>query len=270
MNWVDYREKLGLGFSDAEKLIKLKTNLLTFIENSPRIGSYAQDALLKFCLDTGTPFPGNCTSSVARTFLVNTFKKNSTSIADLLSYYIAFMNIAPHDSDLREYLLNFIQNQLHSVNIGFELIDDNGYTLIFPNGAKELDVSLVTEPLEWLIDYPVTRKTFVNALEQYSDSKYTRDIADNFRKTLEQFLQEFFDNKKNLANNIAEVSKYMKEVEGIEELASVFKNLLNAYDSLNNKYVKHHDLINPIFLEFLLYQTGLFIRMLIVIRKSTK
>ena len=83
---------------------------------------------------------------------------------------------------------------------------------IRPKGAKELDTTLVSEPLDWLKDYPKTRKTFCIALKQYTDGVYIRDVADNFRKALEEFFQEFLGNTKNLANDIAEIFKIVTSI----------------------------------------------------------
>ena len=139
---------------------------------------------------------------------------------------------------------------------------------IFPKGAEELDSALVSEPLEWLKDYPQTQKTYVIALKQYSDGIYIRDVADNLRKTLESFFQEFLGNKKNLANNINEVFKFLGAHNAEPELAGSIKDLLSKYDTLNNKIAKHNDKVDARYLEFLLYQTGIFIRMLITVKNS--
>ncbi|MCR4953190.1 MAG: hypothetical protein K6A43_03865, partial [Treponema sp.] len=127
---------------------------------------------------------------------------------------------------------------------------------------------LVSEPLEWLKDYPQTQKTYVIALKQYSDGIYIRDVADNLRKTLESFFQEFLGNKKNLANNINEVFKFLGAHNAEPELSGSIKDLLSKYDTLNNKIAKHNDKVDARYLEFLLYQTGIFIRMLITVKNS--
>ena len=85
----------------------------------------------------------------------------------------------------------FILRSLEDLNIAFEVIKDDNGIFVFPKGAKELDDALVSEPLEWLKDYPKAHKTYVNALKQYSEGIYIRDVADNLRKALEEFLQEF-------------------------------------------------------------------------------
>lgn len=135
-------------------------------------------------------------------------------------------------------------------------------------GAKELDRALVSETLGWLDEYPLTKNTFVIALKQYQDGVYIRDTADNLRKALEQFLQEFLGNKKNLENNRTEICRYLGSVGVDGEIAGLFQPLINTYKNINDKYVKHNDLIDKRLLEFLLYQTGILIRMVLVVKQS--
>lgn len=268
MNWIEYCEKLGIGFSDETKFEYIKTNVISFI------GSLDSDSIhsifSKFCLMTGTPYQSHYSRYESHAKVISTFNSKCKNLKTLLAYFIALTNSAPTDSiQFRKFLTQFIEKQLTDANIKYRITNEVNDIFLFPEGANELDDALIAEPCEWLNDYPQSQESFIRSLKQYSNQEYTRDIADNLRKSLEEFLHEFFGNKKNLANNIAEVSKYLKDIGGSEELVNIFKGILNAYDSFNNKCVKHHDLIDPMFLEFLLYQTGLFIRMLIVARKSS-
>lgn len=43
--------------------------------------------------------------------------------------------------------------------IPFEVLNDEEGYFIFPKGAKELDNALVSQPLEWLKEYPKAHKT---------------------------------------------------------------------------------------------------------------
>ena len=125
---------------------------------------------------------------------------------------------------------------------------------IFPKGAIELDFALVSQPLEWLKDYPKSHKTYCTALKQYSDGIFVRDVADNLRKTLEGFLQEFLCNDKNLETNKNEICKYLG-AQGIDAgISGLFQPLINAYKNINDRIAKHNDKVDKKVLEFLLYQ----------------
>lgn len=189
-----------------------------------------------------------------------------------IAIYIAFVNTYVEtlhsEWGKRESFVRALINLMSEAKIGYEIQNDkekNEY-FIFPQGAAMLDNKLVSDTLEWLDSYPASQKIFVIALRQYADGEYIRDVADNFRNALEDFLKEFFGNTKNLANNVKEVGAYLKAQGGDSEIVKILVGLISCYDTLNNKIAKHNDKVDAKFLEFLMYQTGLFIRMLIVVK----
>ena len=159
-------------------------------------------------------------------------------------------------------------NHLKEAHIQFELLEDDNKVFVFPKGAAEFDDALVSEPLEWLRDYPLAHKTFVIALKQYSDGIYIRDVADNLRKALEAFLQEFLNNTKNLETNKNEICRYLGEQEVDAGISGLFQPLINAYKNINDKIAKHNDAVDAKLLEFLLYQTGVLIRMVLSVKQA--
>lgn len=270
MKWVDYREKLGIGFSDSEKFQLLKMKIINIFKEIQYTFPYQKDSYLGFCNMTGHEY-----YSDSRPFShVIDYLSRQLDLKEFLSIYIAFVNTYVEangsDYDNRNIFINILTQMMEEAKINFDIQKDevkNEY-FIFPKGAAELDDALVSEPLEWLTAYPIAHKTFVIALKQYSDGVYIRDTADNFRKSLEEFLKEFFNNNKNLSNNIKEVGKFLKENGADNDIVSILVGLSNSYDKLNNKIAKHNDKVDARFLEFLMYQTGLFIRMLIVVKQS--
>lgn len=152
----------------------------------------------------------------------------------------------------------------------YEVVEDKDGTFIFPLGAKELDDALVSEPLEWLNDYPNARKTLIIALQQYSKGLYIRDVADNLRKAFEEFLKEFLNNNNDLNKNKKEVEVYLKLQNAAPQLVTMLVSLISHYYLLNNEVAKHNDKIDEKYLEFLMYQTGVFIRMLIVVKRDSE
>ena len=122
---------------------------------------------------------------------------------------------------------------------------------------------MVSDILLWLRNYPRAQKTYIIALKQYTDGIYIRDVADNLRKALETFLQEFLGNEKNLETNKNEICKYLGK-EGIDPgVSGLFQPLINAYKNINDRVAKHNDKVDARLLEFILYQTGILIRMVL-------
>lgn len=104
----------------------------------------------------------------------------------------------------------------------------------FFQGAKELDDALVSAPLEWLSEYPKTRKEWIEALKDYSNLTDTNasNVADKFRKALERFFQDFFSSSKSLENMKSEYGTYMKEKAFPLKSAITWKHFYKAIPTL--------------------------------------
>lgn len=273
MKNVDYRKKLGLGFNDESKIKMLKTrifNLLTEFDETKEDWELEIDIkkiTRNFSDEIGILIPNEYKNLQIIYYIICSQK----DISSCVYFFVTFLNTLKHEYNdyvIIETLETRFLSALDNMKISYDKSVDSDGIFIFPKGAEELDSALVSEPLEWLKDYPQTKKTYVIALKQYSDGIYIRDVADNLRKTLEAFFQEFLGNKKNLANNINEVFKFLGTHNAEPELAGSIKDLLSKYDSLNNKIAKHNDKVDARYLEFLLYQTGIFIRMLITVKNT--
>ena len=266
MKWIDYREKLGIGFSDSDKAKMLANNVATFIKNSALNSSYTTDDYYRFCLMTGTPYSMPYPETQGLYLL---FSGKKLSIPQIISHYVAFVNTQNDATKIRKKtLMNALGKFLEDLNIQYELLNDKDGYFLFPKGATELDDALVSQPLEWLKDYPKSHKTYCTALRQYSDGIFIRDVADNLRKTLEGFLQEFLCNDKNLETNKNEICKYLG-AQGIDAgISGLFQPLINAYKNINDRIAKHNDRVDKKMLEFLLYQTGVLIRMVLVVKQA--
>lgn len=284
MEWLDYREQLSIGFNDEKKgsmcVSRIQNDLDELFENRQKTdneltfldGIFDYDAISKeeyhmFCQMTGTRYGG--VLSFPKDEIRKTLESHEEDFHDFLSYYMAFINcLTDRPKGIKKQeLLNILEKAFAESRLQYSVLKDEGEFFVFPKGAKELDRALVSEPLEWLAEYPLTKSTFVIALKQYQDGVYIRDTADNLRKALEQFLQEFLGNKKNLENNKIEISRYLGSVGVDGEIAGLFQPLINTYKNINDKYVKHNDLIDKRLLEFLLYQTGILIRMVLVVKQ---
>ncbi len=280
MDYIGYRERLGIGFDDNNKskyFYKKMTNDLNLIMNSHY--KFGFDSYYSFCNSTGTIMDFNLwdLDKVRFDACKDIVLMHTDDLNEFLAYYISLVNSIIVEEDieadedelqLQEYLKNILCKNLEESYIPYEIIGNNNEYFVFPKGAPELDYALISQPLEWLKDYPKARKTFCIALKQYSEGIYIRDVADNLRKALEEFLQEFLNNKKNLENNKDEICRYLGKEEIDSGISGLFKPLINAYKNINDRIAKHNDAVDKRLLEFLLYQTGLLIRMVLVIKSE--
>ena len=278
MDFLDYREKLGIGCYDGEKFTFFLTKIFNFLNGISEYtysGCVTSSEYFSFCNLTGSrcnpQLSADCQNRERFNECLTILDRHRNRLEEFLAYYIAFTNSIEPQKDLpsnwtRAHFANLLVQMLTESHIPVELIKNDDEYFAFPTGAKELDDALVSEPLEWLADYPKSHKAFVTALKQYSDGIYIRDVADNLRKALEAFLQEFLGNEKNLETNKNEICKYLGS-QGVDAgISGLFQPLLNAYKNINDRIAKHNDAVDKKLLEFLLYQTGVLIRMVVVIK----
>ncbi len=276
MDWLDYRERLGLGFNDNDKVkyFMVKAfNLFDGLKNDYMINQISAKEYFDFCDVTGTYLQRSLNFKSGYDLIMEELEKHTSSIEEFLLYYLAFVNCQEDSSTKRwekRKFINIICGMLKDSKIQYEIVEDTDGYFIFPKGAKELDDALVSQPLEWLKDYPNAHKTFVKALKSYSDANESTasDVADLFRKSLETFFQEFFNSTKSLENLKSEYGTYMK-LKGIpNEISNNLETLQQAYTNFMNGYAKHHDKTSINVLEYIMYQTGNTIRLLITLKRE--
>lgn len=283
MNWLDYRIKLGIDFEDDERgcfCTTLILNKLHDLSDSRRqemdFISYmdfdaVSDAEFKvFCAMTGTEYGDILSTPDAK--INNILVANKSSFKRFLAVYIAFINCLTNRPEgiKQDELLNVLDMAFQESKLKYALLKDDGKYFVFPKGAKELDNALVSEPLEWLSEYPKTKKEWIDALKEYSSltEANASDVADKFRKALERFFQEFFNSTKSLENIKSEYGAYIKAKGVPAEISNNLETLLQSYANFMNGYAKHHDKTSKNVLEYIMYQTGNIIRLLITLDKG--
>ena len=276
MDFIDYRKALGLSFKDKDKKELFIKRIGVYMQSGENCPFDEQDEI-NFSYMIGENYLlanidileinlGNDPIGLQRAWLY--LSKRTKTFEDFLSCVIALVNTYTGKKSDKKAILSGVNNALKDSPIEFELIEDKEGVFIFPKGAKELDNALVSMPLEWLKEYPTARKTFVIALKQYADGIYFRDVADNLRKALEDFLREFLGNNNDFNKNKKEVESYLKSQNADSHLITILCSLLNHYYLLNNEVAKHNDKMDEKYLEFLLYQTGIFLRTLIIVKRE--
>ncbi len=276
MNWVDYREQLGIGFNDEQKFIMLRNKITNFL---PSIGDYYSSKSYKQYIDMVGEESflkyTDAISGIERSFA------SCENTEELISKYVALFNTYCEDpifttygyrdpSNVKILLRKFLQKSLGELKIPYELYSDKDGYYVFPKGVKAFDDALVSEVLDWLQYYPLTEKAWSKALREYSEVNQQKasGVADKMRKALETFFKEFFENEKTLENNKAAYGNYLKSKGIPAELSNNLETLLHAYTNFMNGYAKHSDRTEAIALEYLLYQTGNIMRLLITLKKN--
>lgn len=275
MKTIDYRKRLSLNFDNDEKIEMLQTRiynmLFEFEEQKDKWGLQLEitTVVREFSNEIGKMLPWEQKNlQVIYCYIIM-----QDSITSLVFYFITFFNVLnkryPNYTIIEQLQLKFLQS-LDSLNIKYEKeLDDDGI-FIFPKGAEELDDALVSEPLDWMKDYPSAHGAFIKALKAYAEctENNASDVSDLFRKALESFFQEFFNSEKSLENMISDYGSYLKNKGIPKEISNNFEKLLNQYTDFMNNYAKHHDKTSVNVLEYIMYQTGNIIRLLITLKKQ--
>ena len=277
MDWLDYRERLGIGFHDERREKFFYTKIFNEL-NLLKIDRFeiGQVEYYFFCQATGCEMrmPSRQYDDLDRyRDCVSILREHSGCLEDFLSYYIMLYNSMDADQHIgfsKADFLEILKRNLSEAHIQYEILQDTGGFFIFPKGAEELDNALVSQPLVWLSEYPQAHTAFTKALKEYAKAspENASDIADKFRKSLETFMQEFFPTDKTLENCKAIYGGYLKEKGVPKEIAGNLETLLNSYTMFMNGYAKHHDNTGVNVLEYIMYQTGNIIRLLLTLKKN--
>lgn len=275
MEWIDYREKLGIGYSDKRQLGYFMTKMFNVLDivGDSRDLLISDSEYLKFCNITGVPVSEDYFCKSGYWLIMSILRECRVNFKEFIAHYIAFINCQDDDENKKYsklYFKDVLCQMLKESNIPYELIEEDSSFFVFPKGAKELDDALVSEVLFWLDDYPLSKKAWISALKDYSESvdSTASETADKFRKALERFFQEFFESDKSLENLKSEYGTFLSSKGVPPELKNNFEKLLEAYTRYINNYAKHHDKTSKNVLEYIMYQTGNIMRLLITLRKD--
>ena len=274
MNWIDYREKLGIGFSNIEHaqfFITCVKNRLERYENF-----FPEEEYFEFCNMTGTPFHHNSLEEHYNDFF-EIIDELEEELEEFLSYYIAFINcrkclILDKGRDIanRDDYITILKDELCRAHLSYNIYEDSDGLFVFPKGVELFDDELVSKPLMWLSKFPKAKRSWESALGHYqSSNEYdAAEVADLFRKALEELFREIFNSRKALINLKSEYGALLKEHGIPSEIANNYETLLQQYDSFNNSHAKHTNETNHNVLEYLMYQTGMIMRLLITVSEE--
>jgi len=194
-------------------------------------------------------------------------EKNFKEFVKLMQ--VLFWLNLPKDKSTNLYK-NFKEDiELSQMNLAIKKCGEN-CIIIYPLGAKILDEKLVNDVLEWLEEYPKSKKYFLLALKGYSDKDNPRNILDNLRFSLEQLIKKILKNRKSLEKQKDYLMRYLSECRISQEIASMYVTLIAQYTKYQNENVKHNEKCLVDELDFIIYLTGNFIRFIVQISNKKK
>jgi hypothetical protein len=128
-----------------------------------------------------------------------------------------------------------------------------------------LDFEIIESTKHWLSNYPKSLENYDIAIQQYNEKRYTRNILDNIRLSLELLVKDIFSNDRSLENQdfTALFLKNLKEGGVSPEVRNMIHKLIDYLTKYQNTYVKHDDNIDKSEVEVVIELTSTIMKFLI-------
>ena len=203
---------------------------------------------------------------------INELEKFDNSIETISDKYpediISYLSCVSVNYDLYRVINNVL---IFSNELNIRVTLQKNRLQLLPEGAKLLDEQIVNQDLTWLAEHPLSLDYYQKSLQSYlmKAQDYVRNTLDNLRYSLEQLLKDILNNKKSLENNKNEILSWLTN-EGIHvQIRNMVATLLSRYCEYMND-VKHGEDYSADDVEFMIYQTGIFMRLLLQIEIREK
>lgn len=167
-------------------------------------------------------------------------------------------------------LVNKVVEALKLSNANVKILKKENDYKLYPIHITFLDEPLVIDNLMWLDKYKITKEHFSSAVKMQRKKQNYRNIVDELRFSLESFFQQLFSNKKSLENQKNNIGKFLKNNNISTTISNMYIKLFDLYTVYNNDNAKHGDNITEQEIDYLIYLTGSFIRLIIQIEESKK
>jgi len=186
------------------------------------------------------------------------------NIQDFLLGLQALFWLKAVTAEAKKHFLNNIQDVICLTGVPLVIKQTNTDVLLFPSGAKLLDIKLVDDNLDWLSKYQRSYEAYKTALLKVGKKGEERSVVDYLRLSLELLLKDILQNKKSLENQKNELGNYLKSKNVSVELSNLFWTVLDYYSKYQNDKAKHGNMVPADEVEFILYLTGVLMRFLLV------
>ena len=172
---------------------------------------------------------------------------------------------------LSELVKEIRRISLLTPSASFQISRKGKQVIIYPHGDQFLDIGIIDCVLSGLEDYPKVAQHFEKALKIYQSGEISlyRNLLDNLRFALEQLLKQIFQNDIRLEKQKEPLEKWFRQKGLHPQVLNLYKELLlNQYKQYQNDAVKHNEQYSVDEVEFMIYLTGNFIRLILQLEKQ--
>jgi sugar-specific transcriptional regulator TrmB len=137
--------------------------------------------------------------------------------------------------------------------------------IVYPSGDQFLDAGIIDCTLSGLENYPKVAESFEKALRIYlsGETSQYRNLLDNLRFSLEQLLKKVLNNQKSLENQKNYLLPWLKDKGLHSQVVNLYEKFLGTYQDYQNNAVKHDEAFSFDEVEFMIYLTGSFMRLVL-------
>jgi glycine--tRNA ligase len=178
------------------------------------------------------------------------------------------------ESLLKSPILENIQKEgvaaiVNNESIGIRISKDKkGDYITYPQGEPMLDEKVVERTLLSLDGESANE--YEKALKAYA-SKRWNDSSENTRRTLEEYLRQYLNNKKGLKANIETIGGFLKESGVAEHFRNSIVNQIRTLETQYNSGSKHNSKTQGAAeAEYLIYSVGVIVNTLEQLKISDK
>ncbi|MBD2439102.1 hypothetical protein [Nostoc sp. FACHB-110] len=199
---------------------------------------------------------------------------DSQELATVLQFL--FWAIEKEYDETQEMVSNIVEGirklSILTPNVSFQIAKKGRQVIIYPYGDPFLDKGIIDCVLAGLEDYPKVAKHFETALRIYQSGETSqyRNLLDNLRFALEQLLKSILKSDKSLENQKNVILPWLNAKGLHKEVVNLYEKLLSTYLNYQNGAVKHNEAFSLDEVEFMIYLTGNFMRLILHLERQEK
>jgi hypothetical protein len=201
--------------------------------------------------------------------------KTSQELASVLQFLFWVLEESQEETikSLSKQLVQEIRKiSILTPSASFQIYKKGKQIIIYPHGDDFLDKGIIDHVLSGLEDYPEVVKHFEGALKIYQsgETNQYRNLLDNLRFAFEQLLKKILKNQKSLENQKENLLRWLREKGLYIDVVNLYEKLFSTYLNYQNNAVKHNEEFSLNEVEFMIYLTGNFIRLIIQLAREEK
>lgn len=203
--------------------------------------------------------------------MLNSLDLNTKENYNLFMYFIEIVlnyeYVHFEDEEINSFIIR-IAEVLKISNANVMVCKNGNNYELYPMDTEFLSGALIVDVLSWLDEFEQSKKSFAKAIRTKRTESNYRGIIDELRLSIELLFKQLFKNEKSLENQTENIGRYFKENNISIEISNMYIKLMDLYTKFNNNNAKHNDNIKEIEIDYMIYLTGNFIRLIVLIEKS--